>query len=297
MSPMRGLLEPQLQRPAAIAGDLIQEHGIHSIGVPLAHFFERGLQSHVVARYDSTLQLESDDGSFWTITTRPNPGAMRAVVPMLPEWSDGAIICVRDGRIIRPGVELVWDTSASFDPVPHKRSMTPAGRAHAARMIAGALARWQLPVAQGFWDELADLWEPLALSLTYPATCLTNRGTRDRIEELVLRLIGCGPGLTPAGDDFLQALILTLQSGDGQDYTAFESLVAAVGPCLYRTTRVSRTFLLESMRGWAFGALKNVLDELPQVTQGELDALLDIGATSGPAYALGVLMGLRCKYK
>lgn len=296
MSPMRGLQVSQLQRPSAIAGDLIRKYRIQSIGVPLACFFERGLQSHVQARFDSTLQLESDYGSLWTITTRPNPGAMRAVVPMLPEWSDGAIICVHDGRITGPGFELALDTSESFDPVPHRRSLTSAGRAHAARMIAGALARWQLPVAQGFWDELADVCEPLALNLTYPATYLNNRGTRDRIEELVLGLIGRGPGLTPAGDDFLQALILTLRSGDGDDFAAFESLVAAVGPCLHRTTRMSRAFLLESIEGWAFGALKNVLDELPQVTQGELDALLDIGATSGPAYALGVLMGLRCKY-
>lgn len=294
MSPMRGLLESQLQRPSAIAGDLIREHRILSIGVPLAHFFERGLQSHVLARFDSTLQLESDDGSLWTITTRPNPGAMRAVVPMLPEWSNGAIICVRDRRIIGPGFELAWDPSASFDPVPHQRSLTSAGSVHAARMIAGALARWQLPVAQGFWDELADVWEPLALCLTYPATCLNNRGTRGRVEELVLRLIGCGPGLTPAGDDFLQALIVTLQSGDGQDYAAFESLVAAVGPCLHRTMRSSRAFLLESMKGWAFGALKDVLDDLPVVTQGRMDALLGIGASSGPVYALGVLMGLAC---
>jgi len=252
-----------------------------SIGAPLTQVRR---DSRVIARYDSTLQLETHDGALWAITSRFNPAAMRVVVPSLPAWRDGATVCVRDGKIFADGVELTWDANARFDPVPRQRTFSTAQRASAARTIAGVLARYQLPYALGFWDELSEMWAPLSLGL--------REGDWIALNALVLHIIGCGTGLTPTGDDFLQALLVTLSSGDAQDRAAFDSIKRAVTLHLSRTTRVSRAFLDEAMQGWAFGALKDVLDELPAVTQGKINALLGIGATSGPAYAFGLLMGL-----
>lgn len=255
-----------------------------SIGAPLTQVLRA---SCVLARYDSTLQLETRDGALWAITTRLNPAAMRIVVPILPDWRDDATVCACDGEIFSDGIELTWDASERFDPVPRQRTFSISQRACAARMMAVALAHTELPDALGFWDELSEVWTPLSLGL--------RERDESRLDVLVSCLVGCGTGLTPTGDDFLQALLVTLATGDDADRVACESLKHALMPHLSRTTRISRAFLEEAMEGWAFGAVKDVLDELPEVTQGRMNALLGIGATSGPAYAFGVLMGLSWK--
>lgn len=271
-----------------------------SIGSPLIQDLR---DSRVIARYDSTLQLETRDRALWAITTRPNPGARRVVVPIVPSWDVGARVRVRGEKIFGDGCELVWNASAQFEPVPRRRTLSADQRASAARTIADSLAREEVPDALGFWNELGKVWAPLANAIASDAKqslktqandffAVTNVLCNNTLDGLVRGLIGCGPGLTPSGDDFLQALLITLSSGDAQDRAAFQSLASAVKPHLPRTTRVSRAFLVEAMQGWAFGALKDVLDGLPMVTQDKIDALLGIGATSGPAYALGILMGL-----
>jgi hypothetical protein len=268
-----------------------------SIGQPLAQRLIQSSEHHIIARYDSTLQLETGDGALWAITTRFNPAAMRVVVPVLPQWRDGARVCVRAEKISGAGCEIDWGTSTRFDPVPRSRALSTSQRVSATQTIAGALAPHSLPDALGFWDELSAMWEPFAniIASDEAISAMTKdegRRTNIRLSSLVVRLLGRGPGLTPTGDDFLQALLVTLASGDAQDRAAFDVLRHTVTPHLSRTTRLSRAFLQEAAQGWAFGALKDVLNELPLVTQDRIDALLNIGATSGAAYVYGVLMGL-----
>ncbi len=263
-----------------------------SIGAPLARLFEDALESRILARFDSTLQIETRDGTLWAITARSNAGAMRIVAPIVPQWRDGANVRVRDGKILAGDVELEWNSRALFDPHPRVRALNATERRRAAQNIAGALARWQLPDALGFWNELSEMWGPFAQSIIPLPSPLAKGGGGDRLGEFVSRLIGRGPGLTPTGDDFLQALLVTVATGDEADRAAFQLLACAIKPHLARTPRVSRAFLEEGMQGWAFGALKDVLDALPLVTEDKLNALLSIGASSGPAYGFGILMGL-----
>jgi hypothetical protein len=113
-----------------------------------------------------------------------------------------------------------------------------------------------------------------------------------RLRAIFARLIGRGPGLTPTGDDFAQALLITLRTGDANDRAAFRSLARAIAPLLPNTTRASQQFLREALSGYAFGALKDLLDDLPNLSPVTMQKLLSIGATSGMAYLFGVRMGI-----
>lgn len=177
-----------------------------------------------------------------------------------------------------------WDASALWNPRPRRRRLNIAARRSAARRLAALIDTGDLPAAHGFWDLLADTWNPLAEAL--------QRKNTAALSATVARLIGRGPGLTPTGDDVIQALLVTLFTGDTSDRAAFRRLARAVTSLLPRTTRASRVFLREALQGWAFGPLKTLLAALPDVPSAAVQALWRVGASSGPAYALGVLLGV-----
>jgi hypothetical protein len=167
--------------------------------------------------------------------------------------------------------------------------LTETERALAAQRIASVLSEWIWPEAQGFWDELAELWAPLCAALQ---PCDENL-----LCVCVMKLLGRGTGLTPTGDDVLQALLVTLRTGDAQDQQTFTLLKRSIESSLSRTTPLSQQFLCEAMHGWAFGPLKTWLDDLPVVNEKNVRLLLQVGASSGIAYACGVLLGLTYQAK
>lgn len=246
------------------------------LGTPLAAWLAQKRTSHVIARFDSTLQLDADDGQWWAITVRANPGAFRAVVPTLPDWDVG-----------QKGM-LSYKTCALWDPRPHRRVLTILEKQSATRALAEQLDETRFSETHGAWEIVAKHWDMLARAL--------RECDEASLQKTMARLIGCGMGLTPTGDDFVQALLVTLQSGNVNDRVAFAALSNAVVSLLDRTTRTSRAFLDEALHGWAFGALKDLLDALPNASTGQVDALLKVGATSGAASALGVLMGLSYEF-
>jgi len=240
---------------------------ILSLGIPLARWLTRGYASRVFARFETTIQFESRAGLIWAITTRDHPGAYRAMVDELDV-----------GQISN----LSFDHSARWDPRPRSRALDEYARVIAAWEIV--LARRDLPDALGFWDLLAENWDSIR----------DNLHQRDvaRLRAIFARLIGRGPGLTPTGDDFTQALLITLRTGDANDRAAFQSLARAIAPLIANTTRASQQFLREALSGYAFGALKDLLDDLPNLSPVTMQKLLSIGATSGMAYLFGVRMGI-----
>lgn len=242
---------------------------VNTIGTPLAHHLASRRAFRVLARFDSTMQLEFDDGQLWAITTRANVGAFRAVVDALP---------------VGQNLILSYDASALWNPRPRRRALSMVERESAARALAAQIHARALPETRGFWDVLADDWGALAAGL--------RQRDAASLRATMARLIGRGAGLTPAGDDFVQALLVTLRTGDAHDRAAFHALARAVAPLIPRTTRASQAFLREALRGWAFGPLKDSLDALPGVPSALVRDLLRVGASSGAAYALGVLMGL-----
>jgi len=255
-----------------------------TIGLPLARWLAVPRQARVTVRFDATLHLQDSRGTLCALTTHPNPGAFRVVTPTLPPWEPGTRVQMRDGELGAADVVVRWGAPALWDPLPQRRVLNVGERRTAVRQLAGLLSDSGLPSAHAFWDLLADTWHSIVAAL---------RGQDlASLTLMMTRLIGYGPGLTPTGDDFTQALLVTLHTGDDLDRAAFRLLARSVTPLLPRTTRTSQVFLQEALRGWTFGPLKTLLEALPRVPAAAVQALLRVGASSGPAYAFGVLLGL-----
>ncbi len=102
------------------------------------------------------------------------------------------------------------------------------------------------------------------------------------------RLVGLGPGLTPAGDDVLAGTVAGLVL---LGHPAAERFGAGVyGLAAGRTTELSRALLRHAAAGRVSGEFAGVVRGL--IGQGDLDTaiatLLATGATSGRALALGL---------
>lgn len=110
------------------------------------------------------------------------------------------------------------------------------------------------------------------------------------LEERVLGLVGLGAGLTPAGDDALCGVLLTLRA-TGRTRGA-ERLAAAVRAALHRTTSISASLLDAAAQGFATPAVTGLV---VAVARGDRDAVralvpavLAMGHSSGADVAAGV---------
>ena len=268
----------------------------NSVGEPLALWFEDGKTSRVIARFEATLQLQGEDEQMWAITVSSNPGPFRIVVPTLPMWKPGTHVhssysgesqnplTSADGTIAGLGAEIRWNAVALWNPRPNRRTLNADERRSAMQQLAGFIDGLNLPETHGFWDALGETWTSFTEALRQQDIAT--------LQTTLNRVIGRGPGLTPTGDDFVQAMLVTLRTGDDSDRAAFRTLASAITTLLPNTTRLSQAFLKEALHGWAFGPLKTLLEALPDIPKDTVERLVQIGASSGVAYAMGVLMGL-----
>ena len=118
-----------------------------------------------------------------------------------------------------------------------------------------------------------------------------------RLLQGIRQLKGCGPGLTPAGDDFIAGLLIGLHltgklRGQDSQPTADAVFRAARGENIF-----SNTFLDLARRGLLFGRLKDLLLALVSGSQGSVrraaTRLFAIGETSGADLATGLFMTLQ----
>nr|BBH93977.1 hypothetical protein KTA_21760 [Thermogemmatispora argillosa] len=113
---------------------------------------------------------------------------------------------------------------------------------------------------------------------------------------LAERLAGCGPGLTPAGDDLLVGWLAAgwWLRGPAADFLAVcARLVTAAAP---RTHLLSRTWLTWAGRGYFALPLLELLESLAEENEARLlaqaQAVLALGASSGYDLLCGLVLGL-----
>lgn len=107
-------------------------------------------------------------------------------------------------------------------------------------------------------------------------------------------LIGLGPGLTPAGDDFIGGALIALGVAGRVDVAG--RAAAWVLARVQRTNRISAAHLACAARGEGHEALHRLLASLRPRGWGfraALEALDGIGHTSGHAAAAGALLALQ----
>lgn len=161
-------------------------------------------------------------------------------------------------------------------PAPPGRPSTLAGWWSARQTGAARLRR--TPAGGVVADRAADLADAVAcgeLSVTLAAAD---------------RLHGLGPGLTPAGDDVLAALLLTLRRFPALDRGAVaDPLGRLLAGTAARTTPLSAALLARADRAEAAPQLLDLVDALATARPVALPLrrLLSVGDTSGAALAVG----------
>jgi hypothetical protein len=108
------------------------------------------------------------------------------------------------------------------------------------------------------------------------------------VERAVARLVGLGPGLTPAGDDVLAGALVALVAGGAVGRAG--AVLDAVRAWRHRTTVLSAALLEHAGEGRAVPQLAAFVHAPhdPKV----LARLLAVGGTSGAALAVGARAGL-----
>jgi hypothetical protein len=112
------------------------------------------------------------------------------------------------------------------------------------------------------------------------------------------KMIGLGPGVTPAGDDFLIGFLAGLWSISGKDQRQL-SFVHAFGDRLmeiaYRTNLISRTYLYHAIQGQFSSSLSNLAEAIALGSEnlpGIAKTAMRVGHSSGMDSVTGLLIGL-----
>jgi Protein of unknown function (DUF2877) len=161
----------------------------------------------------------------------------------------------------------------------------PAGPVvvRAVREWAPTRARGGTVVASALTAVRTGLPGPEALGIEAE---LVARLTSDPAQA-VARLLGCGPGLTPAGDDVLAGFLVAARAF-GLDASRMRAVTAALAP--RRTTALSAALLWHAARGECIDEVAAVVAALTGHGHPEpaIERLLTVGHTSGGALAVGL---------
>lgn len=112
------------------------------------------------------------------------------------------------------------------------------------------------------------------------------------IAAATARLVGRGPGLTPAADDVLAGLVVALR---GVGHAALRVLTAAIETQLDRTTWLSAALLRSTLAGQPtaeLGRLTAAITGSETTWMLAVRSLMQLGHTSGAATAYGFAVGI-----
>jgi len=207
---------------------------------------------------------------------RPSNGRPLVALP------SGAPAEVGGGRIVVG--DLAVSAAAWWNPRPRLPSLHPALLPEGVRQLRNALYGEGVPHSAFTLPGLpAGPGGPLAA-----LRGAVRRADLDAALRTATRLIGLGPGLTPAGDDVMAGTIagLVLLGHPSADRFAAGVYALAAG----RTTELSRALLRHAACGRVSGEFAAVLHALvgERPLMPAVAALLATGSTSGRALALGL---------
>ncbi|MGH3386172.1 MAG: DUF2877 domain-containing protein [Nocardioidaceae bacterium] len=204
------------------------------------------------------------------------------------------VVCVSGPDAVRLPCALVLTT-----PPPVAEVGAPAavgrGRVRVGGEVVAVARWWRVPR-----PVLTDPRAAAAKAASYPVPApppdvppdVTHAESAD-LPSCVPRLLGLGPGLTPAGDDVLAGALVALSAAAHPAAGRLVAAVAAARP-FTRTTTVSAALLAHAARGECIPPVAAYLRALDRGTDLEAARadLLGVGHTSGWALLLGVHYGL-----
>jgi len=209
------------------------------------------------------------------VLSRPSNGRPLVAAPA------GARASVGGGRVVVG--DLTVSAAAWWDPRPKLPGLRPVLLPEGVRTLRTAL--------YGDGPHSAFTLPGLPGGPSGPLAALrgaVRRADLDAALRTATRLVGLGPGLTPAGDDVLAGTVAGLVLMGHPAAERFGAGVHALAAG--RTTELSRALLKHAAAGRVSGEFAAVVRAL--IGQGDLDralvTLLATGSTSGRAMALGL---------
>jgi hypothetical protein len=124
-------------------------------------------------------------------------------------------------------------------------------------------------------------------------------GHSQDIKRITKNLIGLGPGLTPAGDDMLLGLMISMLYFS-ENFNEVSVDVKKINKDIIsnisgRTTIISEEFLIESSVGkvneGVASLMENILTSKNKDLENSVRKVLDLGGTSGADTVFGVILG------
>ena len=252
-----------------------------SISLHAAGILRPGVGGRVLASFERACNLVTDAGEVITLVWGGiGNGPLNVVLAQRPgvDLPTGSWFTVSGSDLhILP---IVIDLSAAdlWNPQPDWQLL----RARRQQVVAGAAVITGILATAG--------WTPARCGLP-EALC---GQAADGKADAVCALVGLGPGLTPAGDDWLAGWLLAQQLD--QDLTGLQS--RSMSGLTERTTTLSRALLACAAAGEtdeSWHALLSALADEPMANQPicrSTTVILAHGATSGAAMLTGFVAGV-----
>jgi hypothetical protein len=220
---------------------------------------------------------EAGDGPFHIVLTREI--ALNLAAPGAQAWREGTTLTLADWIVD-------WAQARRWHP-----GLTPA------TIPAQSLARLSdcVRANERFQERMTGIDGRSASRLQQGAIMVAAgavTGDEEALQAGVALLMGLGPGLTPAGDDYLLGALARLHlDAAAPDVSALARYVAANAP---RTTKLSRAWLLHGVQA-RFDARWHALQKAMSSGRAHdicrtARAILAVGATSGPLSMAGFLL-------
>ena len=188
-------------------------------------------------------------------------------------------------------LHLEWQAAELWQPTPpwDQLRQQPAQWRNRLPELQTAVAQHQDQLAAGSPTHFVSQFEMATAALH---TALTQKDMAG-MQTAVTQLAGLGPGLTPAGDDFLLGLLLGLwATRPKNEVTKLAEIV--VETAVLRTTQLSAAWLRAAGRGEAWQPWHDLVNALGADHDWHPPAqrILNQGATSGVAALLGFVAAI-----
>jgi hypothetical protein len=219
------------------------------------------------------------------------------------DWERGETILCRDGILWyqAKGIEIDLCQAKRWTCVLAALGlrMTDPDTSAAWKVVADVCAdRWKFEVNANLAGQTAALVEIQKNALELAEA--TRRNDSVAGINIAAKLVGLGPGLTPAGDDFLVGFLAGLWSTAGVEKERSRFLAGfarAVVRFSRRTNDISRAYLFHAVHGQVSSRLADLVEaiseyESPECLCKTAEMSMQAGHISGMAVTAGLLFGL-----
>jgi hypothetical protein len=260
---------------------------------------EHGQKARILNVFESSINLvNSHSGVLSLVSSSIGPGPFSAVVEPVSKTNDGCFdfrdhihagskVHATLERLAIDDLRIVNNNSRSWDPRANWEDIKPGQIKQFLPILTNQILELApveslvAPILKGIYQafhhqKAAAAWEQLSNGIKCTDQPKFNEGA--------VNLAGLGPGLTPAGDDFLMGIIYSLWANG--EFKSRKSMIKKIIQLAgKRTTTLSRAWLEAAGCGEAADPWHDLVrgiirDDLTLVEETIKD-ILDIGSSSG----------------